>query len=371
MGVTRVGELLRLPRAGMARRFGRAASSISISPGAAGRAAPRRSCRAGVFASAAISRPRSQAVVYSEGAEPLVGRCASSCASDRRVSMGLELRLRHRARPATRLRVGLASVTSEHRRLTEVLRPATVSISACACSGPRHGTRSGRPAAALGRFARCLRRVGGAAAAIRRRNWSSVCAPGSAKPRLWVARPRASARGGLAAVRPARRPPSGGEGAAPPELRAAAVAAGGALAARRPQRPAAPRRCAQARVGTGAHRERLVDGQGRAARLLRRAQPGRRAAVDLPRARRRRLVPARRVRLMAGAAPAAPGYAELHALSNFSSPARRLAPGGAHRARRGTRLRVARAHRRVLLRGPRARARRRAAAALPADRGAS
>ena len=53
--------------------------------------------------------------------EPLIGRCAQFLRERQAGVQALELRLRHRARPATRVRLGLASITSEQRRLTDVL----------------------------------------------------------------------------------------------------------------------------------------------------------------------------------------------------------------------------------------------------------
>src|SRR5574340_194267 len=71
-----------------------------------------------------------------------------------------------------------------------------------------------------------------------------------------------------------------------------------------------PRRPAQAEVGTGAHRERLVGWWRRRPRLLRGARQQRRTTVGVLRPRQWRVVCARGVRLMA--------YAELHCLSNFT-----------------------------------------------------
>ena len=68
------------------------------------------------------------------------------------------------------------------------------------------------------------------------------------------------------------------------------------------------------------------DGARGAARLLRRHQRARRDVLDLPRASRSGgVVPARSVRMI-------PGYAELHCLTNFTLPARRLRPGGTGRS---------------------------------------
>ena len=108
---------------------------------------------------------------------------------------------------------------------------------------------------------------------------------------------------------------------------AAAAALAAALADAR--RPAAVPRSADAGHRTGAHRVRLVGLRqpgraGGASRLLRRAQRPRAAAVGVPRTRRAaRLVPARAVRMSAarplnGADAMQVPYTELHCLSNFS-----------------------------------------------------
>src|SRR6266403_1574697 len=87
MGVTCMGELLRLPRAGLARRLGPAAVQ-DLDIALARQFAPRR---------AFVLRERQAGVQV------------------------LRLKLRHRAGPATRVHLGLASITSERRRLTDVI----------------------------------------------------------------------------------------------------------------------------------------------------------------------------------------------------------------------------------------------------------
>ncbi len=122
MGVTRVGELLRLPRAGLARRFGPAAMlDLDIALGR--QAAPRR-----LFVRRERFRERFdfeapiETVAYLfKALEPLLARCARFLRERQAGVQALELRLRHRARPGTRLRLGLASITGEQRRLTDVL----------------------------------------------------------------------------------------------------------------------------------------------------------------------------------------------------------------------------------------------------------
>jgi protein ImuB len=122
MGVTRMGELLRLPRAGLARRLG--AATVQDLDIALGRqCAPRR---------AFVPRERFRArcdfeteietVAYLEKAlEPLIARCAQFLRERQAGVQALRLKLRHRAGPATCVHLGLASITSECRRLTDVL----------------------------------------------------------------------------------------------------------------------------------------------------------------------------------------------------------------------------------------------------------
>src|SRR5882757_6074619 len=122
MGVTRVGELLRLPRAGVARRLSPAAV-LELDIALARQAAPRRA-----FVPRARFRERCdfeaeiETVVYLQKAlEPLIERCAQFLRERQAGVQSLELRLRHRAIPATRVCLGLASITSERRRLADVL----------------------------------------------------------------------------------------------------------------------------------------------------------------------------------------------------------------------------------------------------------
>ena len=122
MGVTRMGELLRLPRAGIARRFGTATvQDLDIALGR--QAAPRRA-----FVPRERFRERCdfetevEHVAYLEKAlEPLIARCARFLRERQAGVQALRLKLRHRAGPATRVHLGLASVTGERRRLMDVL----------------------------------------------------------------------------------------------------------------------------------------------------------------------------------------------------------------------------------------------------------
>ena len=122
LGVSRVGELLRLPRAGMARRFG-AAAVLELDIALTRQAAPRRS-----FVPRERFRERFdfemevETVAYLQKAlEPLTGRCARFLRERQAGVQTLELRLSHRAHALTRVRLGLASITSEQHRLTSVL----------------------------------------------------------------------------------------------------------------------------------------------------------------------------------------------------------------------------------------------------------
>jgi protein ImuB len=122
MGVTRMGELLRLPRAGLARRLG-PATVQDLDIALARQFAPRR---------AFVPRERFRArcdfeteienTAYLEKAlEPLIARCAEFLRERQAGVQALRLNLRHRAGPATRVHLGLASITSERRRLMDVL----------------------------------------------------------------------------------------------------------------------------------------------------------------------------------------------------------------------------------------------------------
>jgi len=122
MGVMRVGELLRLPRAGIARRFGPDAV-LDLDTALARQAAPRRA-----FVPRERFRERCdfetevQTVEYLlKALEPLTARCARFLRERQAGVQALELRLKHRTHPATRVRLGLASITSERRRLADVL----------------------------------------------------------------------------------------------------------------------------------------------------------------------------------------------------------------------------------------------------------
>jgi protein ImuB len=122
LGVSRIGELLRLPRAGLARRFG-AAAVLELDIALARQTAPRRA-----FVPRERFRERFdfemevETVAYLQKAlEPVIGRCARFLRERQAGVQTMELRLEHRHYPQTRVRLGLASITSEPRRLSSVL----------------------------------------------------------------------------------------------------------------------------------------------------------------------------------------------------------------------------------------------------------
>ena len=122
MGVTRLGELLRLPRAGLARRLSPAVVQ-DLDIALARQAAPRRA-----FVPRERFRERCdfeteiEHVAYLEKAlEPVIERCAQFLRERQAGVQTLQLRLKYREGPATRVQLGLASITSERRRLSDVL----------------------------------------------------------------------------------------------------------------------------------------------------------------------------------------------------------------------------------------------------------
>jgi protein ImuB len=122
MGVASIGELLRLPRSGLARRFGPAAVlDLDIALGR--QSAPRR-----IFVPRERFRERcdleseiEHTADLEQALDGLLKRCAEFLRARQAGIQGVELRLQHREAPATRLRLGLASVTSEYQRLRDVL----------------------------------------------------------------------------------------------------------------------------------------------------------------------------------------------------------------------------------------------------------
>ncbi|HEX3913709.1 MAG TPA: DNA polymerase Y family protein [Steroidobacteraceae bacterium] len=122
MGITRLGELMRLPRAGLARRLHSALlEDLDIALGK--RPAPRRAfVRRERFRERCDFETEIEHVAYLEKAlEPLIERCARFLRQRQAGIQALQLKLRHREGAATRVRLGLASITGERRRLTDVL----------------------------------------------------------------------------------------------------------------------------------------------------------------------------------------------------------------------------------------------------------
>ncbi len=122
MGVTRLGELLRLPRAGLARRVGQAVVS-DLDVALARAPAPRRAFvpRERFRARCDFDSEVDSVAELDRTLAPLIGRCAEFLRERQAGVQSLELRLRHRAAAATRVRLGLASVTGAQRRLQDVL----------------------------------------------------------------------------------------------------------------------------------------------------------------------------------------------------------------------------------------------------------
>jgi protein ImuB len=122
MGVTSLSELMRLPRAGLARRLNPAVVQ-ELDIALARQPAPRRA-----FVPREHFRERCdfeteiEHVAYLEKAlEPVIERCAQFLLKRQAGVQALQLKLRHREAPPTRVRLGLASITSERRRLSDVL----------------------------------------------------------------------------------------------------------------------------------------------------------------------------------------------------------------------------------------------------------
>jgi protein ImuB len=122
MGVTHLGELMRLPRAGLARRLSPAlVRDLDIA--LARQPAPRRAfVRRERFRERCDFETEIEHVAYLEKAlEPLIERCARFLRRRQAGIQALQLKLRHREGPVTSVQLGLASITSERRRLSDVL----------------------------------------------------------------------------------------------------------------------------------------------------------------------------------------------------------------------------------------------------------
>jgi protein ImuB len=122
MGVRHLGELQRLPRAGLAKRLQpKLLTDLDIAFGRQG--APRR---------AFVPRERfrekrdleievEQVAYLEQAVEPLISRCADFLRARQAGVQRLKLHLKHRDRPATQLFLGLASITGERARLLDVV----------------------------------------------------------------------------------------------------------------------------------------------------------------------------------------------------------------------------------------------------------
>ena len=122
LGVTHLGELMRLPRAGLARRL-TPALVRDLDIALARRYAPRRAfVRRERFRERCDFETEIEHVAYLEKAlEPLIERCARFLRRRQAGIQALQLKLKHREGPATCVQLGLASITSERRRLSDVL----------------------------------------------------------------------------------------------------------------------------------------------------------------------------------------------------------------------------------------------------------
>jgi protein ImuB len=122
MGVTSLGELMRLPRAGLARRLSPAVVA-DLDIALARQPAPRKAfLRRERFRERCDFETEIEHVAYLEKAlEPLIERCAGFLRRRQAGIQAMQLKLKHREGPATRLQLGLASITSEQRRLSDVL----------------------------------------------------------------------------------------------------------------------------------------------------------------------------------------------------------------------------------------------------------
>ena len=103
MGVNRIGELMRLPRAGIARRFGPAAV-LDLDIALSRQSAPRRAFVARErFRERCDFETEVETVVYVQKAlDPLLERCAQFLRERQAGVQALQLKLKHRTQPVTR-----------------------------------------------------------------------------------------------------------------------------------------------------------------------------------------------------------------------------------------------------------------------------
>jgi protein ImuB len=122
MGVTHLGELMRLPRAGLARRLS-PAMVLDLDRALGKEPTPRRAfVRRERFRERCDFETEIEHVAYLEKAlEPLIERCARFLRRRQAGIQALQLKLKHREATTTRVQIGLASITSERHRLTDVI----------------------------------------------------------------------------------------------------------------------------------------------------------------------------------------------------------------------------------------------------------
>jgi protein ImuB len=113
--------LMRLPRAGIARRFG-PDLVLDLDIALLRQPAPRRAFVARErFQERCDFETEVETVAYvGKALEPLLERCALFLRERQAGVQALQLRLKHRTEPVTRLRLGLANVTGDLERLTDV-----------------------------------------------------------------------------------------------------------------------------------------------------------------------------------------------------------------------------------------------------------
>ena len=201
MGVTRVGELLRLPRAGLARRFGPAAM-LDLDIALARQAAPRRAVRAARTFSRALrfrggDRDRR---VSAQGARTAARalRAILARTAGGRAGFGIEV-----AAPRAARHPSAPGAGEHHRRAAPLDGCPGPQLSRLELAAPALGMELAvrPPAAALGRIARRFCSLEG----CRRRRFSAAIGGAAARPARRggglraLFDSRASARGGLAA----------------------------------------------------------------------------------------------------------------------------------------------------------------------------
>ena len=196
------GELLRLPRAGMARRFGPPACSIWILHWRGKRRRAAHSCARERFRERCDFETEIETVAYLEKAlEPLIERCARFLRERQAGVQALRIEAEASGRAGHAGALGLASITSERRRLTRCAVPKTVPARTCARRFEAWNSLSGslRPLSAS--FSRCLRRIqGGGGRDTRAAIGGALARAAGRGSGVWrLPDSGTSARGGLAA----------------------------------------------------------------------------------------------------------------------------------------------------------------------------